>query len=219
MLALFLGLVGSSVGAAVWAGVSRSAKESFGLLVLSLVGLWAGYLATMVVVVRRRSDVRFTEATGLRVAGPGDVGLGLLAGLGSSLVMIPIVYAVLLGLHVIHQHQLDKLADPAERLSNLASGPTFAVLFVLIGVGAPIVEELFFRGFLQPAVIRRLGPAGGIAITAVVFGAAHFEPLQFPALAAFGGVLGYLAWRTGRLGPGIVAHMAFNALTLVRLAH
>ena len=214
-----MGVVGSTVGAAVWTGATRSTEERFGLLVLSLVGLWGGYLVTMVVVIRRKTDQPFAVATGLRLAGGRDVGVGLLAGLGSSLLVVPVVYLVLIEVGVVHQRQLDRLADPAERLGRLAAGPTFVALFVLIGIGAPVVEELLFRGFLQPAVVRRLGAGPGIAATAVVFGAAHFEPLQFPALAAFGAVLGWLAWRTGRLGPGIVAHMAFNAITLVRLAH
>ena len=136
----------------------------------------------------------------------------------SSFVLIPIVYAVLLSSGILHKTQLDRLSDPAERISRLASGPPFLVLCLFIGIGAPVVEELFFRGFLQPALAKRVGHVAAIAITAVVFGAAHFEALQFPALAAFGAVLGALAWRTGRLGPGIFAHMAFNALTLVQLA-
>jgi membrane protease YdiL (CAAX protease family) len=37
-------------------------------------------------------------------------------------------------------------------------------------------------------------------------------------LVIFGVVLGGLAWRTGRLGPGIVAHLAFNAITVIQLA-
>jgi membrane protease YdiL (CAAX protease family) len=38
------------------------------------------------------------------------------------------------------------------------------------------------------------------------------------ALAAFGAVLSWLAHRYGRLGPGLVAHATFNAITLLALA-
>jgi membrane protease YdiL (CAAX protease family) len=31
-------------------------------------------------------------------------------------------------------------------------------------------------------------------------------------------VVGLLAWRTGRLGPGIVAHMTFNGITVIAIA-
>jgi len=43
----------------------------------------------------------------------------------------------------------------------------------------------------------------------------HFEALQFLGLAGFGVVLGAIAWWTGRLGPSVVAHAAFNATTVV----
>jgi membrane protease YdiL (CAAX protease family) len=98
------------------------------------------------------------------------------------------------------------------------------VLAVLVCVGSPFVEELFFRGLLLRALLgsfqelgRRLGPAVSIVVTALVFALVHFEALQFLGLAGFGVVLGILAWRTGRLGPSIVAHMAFNTVTIIAI--
>jgi membrane protease YdiL (CAAX protease family) len=46
----------------------------------------------------------------------------------------------------------------------------------------------------------------------------HFEPLELLALSGFGMVLSALAIRTGRLGPGFVAHAVFNIVTFVPLA-
>jgi membrane protease YdiL (CAAX protease family) len=66
-------------------------------------------------------------------------------------------------------------------------------------------------------LLRPLPPAAALVITAVVFGASHFEPLQFPALAVFGGLTGWLAYRNGRLGMSIFAHVGFNATTVVVL--
>jgi membrane protease YdiL (CAAX protease family) len=87
-----------------------------------------------------------------------------------------------------------------------------------------VVEELFFRGLLFRALTGsfkqlgpRLAPAASIAITALVFALVHFEALQFLGLAGFGAVLGILAWRTGRLGPSIVAHMTFNTVTIIAI--
>ncbi|WP_421121992.1 type II CAAX prenyl endopeptidase Rce1 family protein [Aquihabitans daechungensis] len=45
------------------------------------------------------------------------------------------------------------------------------------------------------------------------FALTHFQLLQFLPLVAAGAVFGYLVVRTGRLGPAIVAHMAFNFST------
>ena len=56
-----------------------------------------------------------------------------------------------------------------------------------------------------------------LIVSAVVFAAGHFQPLQFPALFAFGLVAGILAQRSGRLGPAIWAHVGFNATTTIAL--
>jgi membrane protease YdiL (CAAX protease family) len=117
-----------------------------------------------------------------------------------------------------------RLGHPAQSLTSHAFGPGLVVLAVLVCVGSPVVEELFFRGLLLRALAGRLkdlgprlGPATSIVVTALVFALVHFEALQFLGLAGFGVVLGYLAWRTGRLGPSIVAHMAFNTVTIVAI--
>ena len=144
-----------------------------------------------------------------------DVPVGLVIGVVSQLVLVPIVslpWIALLG------KDLDDLDDSARELADKATDPLgVALLFVIVVLGAPVVEELFFRGLLQRSLLRRVAPVLAVAISALVFGVTHFQLLQFPALVAFGAVLGFLALRTGRLGPAIVAHMAFNAVTVIAL--
>ena len=87
------------------------------------------------------------------------------------------------------------------------------VAFVTV-VGAPIIEELFFRGLIQGAFTRRTGPVPAIFITALIFAVIHvtdegvFAPIILFPLAV---MLGYLKHRTGRLAAGMVAHATFNA--------
>ena len=52
----------------------------------------------------------------------------------------------------------------------------------------------------------------------LVFGLVHFEALQLLALSGFGMMLALIACTTGRLGPGIIAHVTFNTVTFVALA-
>ena len=95
----------------------------------------------------------------------------------------------------------------------------FALLLVLIVViGAPLVEELFFRGlFLRALQKRGLPDWAAVVGSAAVFGAVHFQLLQFVGLFAIGLVLAVMAVRTGRLGMSIATHMAFNATSVVVL--
>src|SRR5690606_26443958 len=93
---------------------------------------------------------------------------------------------------------------PARELTEMARSPVDAILLVLIvAVGAPVIEELFFRGLLLRSLERRVGSRVAIAGSALVFAAVHFQVVQFPALVMFGLVTGWLTVRSGRLGPAI----------------
>jgi membrane protease YdiL (CAAX protease family) len=150
-----------------------------------------------------------------------DVPLGIAVGVASQYLLVPVAEAPLVPF--VH-HLYSRLGHPAQSLTGHAFGPGLVVLAVLVCVGSPIVEEFFFRGLLLRALLgsfqelgRRLGPGFSIVVTALVFALVHFEALQFLGLAGFGVVLGILAWRTGRLGPSIVAHMAFNTVTIIAI--
>jgi membrane protease YdiL (CAAX protease family) len=86
-------------------------------------------------------------------------------------------------------------------------------------VGAPLVEELFFRGLLFRALLGRTPVPVAVVVSSLLFALAHFEAVQFAGLAVFGVVLALLAWRTGRLMPGIGAHAAFNLAAVVSVVH
>ncbi len=112
----------------------------------------------------------------------------------------------------------DKLGEPARQLGDKVSGPGGTLLFILvIVIGAPIAEELFFRGLVLRSLENRFGTVWAVIGSAVVFGATHFQPVQFPALTAAGVVFALVAVKTDRLGASMVCHMAFNATTVVNL--
>ncbi|MEJ7585109.1 MAG: type II CAAX endopeptidase family protein [Acidimicrobiales bacterium] len=201
-------------GAVVLAVVGyNSADDILSVVAVLQALLWVGLRGAPVLAGRRKGQGVVSDF-GLSFR-PIDVPVGLAIGVVCQFVLVPLVslpWLELLG------KDTDDLSQPAQDLADKATDPLGVGLLVLIVVmGAPVVEELFFRGLLQRSVSRRIGAVGAVAITAVVFGLTHFQPLQVPALAAFGAVLGLLALRTGRLGPGIVAHLAFNAVTVIAL--
>jgi membrane protease YdiL (CAAX protease family) len=184
------------------------------LVALAQMGLWVGLLGVPLVATRRKGNGLVAD---LHVtATVGDLWRGGLVGVLLQVAAVPLLYWPLLEL-------LDKgakdLEGPARSLTDRADGPIGVVLLVLIvGVGAPIVEEIFYRGLFQGAMRKRgASPAVAIAVTSVVFGLSHGELLQLPALVLFGAVAGVLAHRAGRLGPAIAAHVAFNMVTVISL--
>jgi uncharacterized protein len=180
-----------------------------------LLGLWIGLGGGAVYVSRYRGSGRLSTELGLRLRWPVDLGLGVVAGLVSSYVLVPLLY---LPFEQFDPGLRRRLESPAKQNTGGAHGGfEITVLFLLLAVGAPVVEEVFFRGMLQQSLARRFGWPVAVVASSVAFGLAHFEPLQLPALILFGVVLGVLAQRSGRLGPGIVAHATFNAVTVLSL--
>jgi CAAX protease family protein len=213
--AVVAGYLGGTAAAIVLVSLSGSAVNSSVFNTLSFVGLWVGFVGVPVYLSRTRGTGRMATDFGLRFGGPADLGLGLAGGVGAYLAAE--LYSAVLQAAGDHAD----LGHEATQLSGHGLGIGFLVFGLLAAVGAPIAEEIFFRGLTQPVAQRYLGGWGGLALTSVAFGFAHLgsNPIEAVVpLALFGLVVGALYWRTGRLGPGIVAHMTFNGITVVALA-
>lgn len=95
----------------------------------------------------------------------------------------------------------------------------FRWITILAVFFAPIVEEIFFRGFMQPAISKLTGPFFGILITALIFGISHTQYLSYStaifSVTAIGLILGIAKYKTGSVMPGIFAHFFNNLLAVV----
>lgn len=91
---------------------------------------------------------------------------------------------------------------------------------VLIGVVAPLSEELFFRGFVFSGLRSRFSLWPAALIAGLVFGLVHAPTgiTTVVPLAALGVVLSWLYDRTGSLWPCVIAHMINNGLALALLS-
>lgn len=144
-----------------------------------------------------------------------DVPIGLVVGTLAQLVVVPLVSWPVLQLTGTDADDLGKLArDLGDKADNSVG---VVLLFVLVVIGAPIAEELFFRGLVLGSLEKRFGTGWAVLGSSVFFGATHFQALQFAALTAAGAIFALLVVRTGRLGPAIIAHMAFNAVTVIHI--
>lgn len=179
--------------------------------VLLQVPLWLGLIGAPVFAARRKGT-SLRKDFGLSVVRT-DIPIGLVIGIACQLVLVPLVYVPfrLLG------GSTQDVSEPAQQLVSSAVSPVGVLLLLLIvGVGAPFAEELFYRGLVQRSLLNRLGrPAWAIVLSAMFFAFAHMQSLQFPALVVVGVVFGILAWRSGRLGLSIFAHVGFNLTTAV----
>lgn len=85
-------------------------------------------------------------------------------------------------------------------------------------VGAPLLEEIIYRGLLQGAAVRAIGrPWAAIVLTSAVFTVVHLgaaPPYALPTLFVLGVALGVAMERTGRLGVCVAMHAGFNIVNL-----
>ncbi|TVQ60389.1 MAG: CPBP family intramembrane metalloprotease [Phycisphaerales bacterium] len=166
---------------------------------------------------------RGVTKTGLRVH-PADLPLGLLA-LLLAYPVVALVGSLAAGAHAaITSEPPSQLAHPIlEALSGNLADPWAWLLIAAVVLGAPIVEEILYRGFLQSAMLRAFkSPWIAIVCTSLVFTLAH-APGGIPwyallTLFTLSIALGLAFERTRHIGVPIVMHVAFNALNIAMAA-
>ncbi len=179
------------------------------LVAVVQVPLWAGFLGVPLWATRTKGNGPVRDL-GLR-ARWYDVPIGVAIGVGAQLALVPLIYWPIF--KIIGQQDV---SGPARELTDRATDSfSILMLILIVGIGAPFAEEIFFRGLTQRSLQRRLGRAVALAGTAVFFAASHVQLVQFPALLVFGLVLGGLAMFTRRLGASISAHLAFNVSAVI----
>ena len=88
------------------------------------------------------------------------------------------------------------------------------LLFLGLAVAAPLCEELVWRGYIQRAYEAR-GPWVSVGVVSLFFAFWHLRLQGFLALLPLALMLGFLAWRSNSLIPGILAHFVANALQVL----
>jgi membrane protease YdiL (CAAX protease family) len=165
---------------------------AFGKMLLLDAGIF-GFLA-----VRQLDGVGFD----LRLKGR-DAGVGLREFLLYAVIGLPLG----LGLGFLHIH-----TNWPEPLHALA-----AFVFTFLFIAIP--EELFFRGWLQNLLERRIGRTAALVLTAVLFGLAHWNKRatsfnwRYVLMAVIAGVFYGRAWRAQRrVGASSITHATVDTL-------
>jgi membrane protease YdiL (CAAX protease family) len=115
--------------------------------------------------------------------------------------------------------QLDQ--PPPEIMITLISSSHIGLIILVLIIGAPLVEELFFRGFMFKGIAAsRLGGVGAVSLTTLFWVGIHgfqygwFALLQ---LTVFGVILGMARLKTESVIVPVMLHMANNAFAVVML--
>ncbi len=123
---------------------------------------------------------------------------------------------------------LQALGVPGKDLGNTSevtsiTGPWLIATLLIGTLGAPIVEEIFFRGlFLQVLrKVKKLPTWVAVVIVSLVFGSLHAQGNLISVVylvgttAALGSVFAIFRIKTGRIAPSMIAHILFNTINLI----
>ncbi|MEL7048860.1 MAG: CPBP family intramembrane glutamic endopeptidase [Pseudomonadota bacterium] len=111
----------------------------------------------------------------------------------------------------------ETVAQDIKPYMGMATSDAAWLLAFIVAVGAPLSEELLFRGFLLSALAQTpLGFVGASVITTALWAALHAQYSVAGLIAVFllGLTFCWLLWRTGSLWVPIVCHGIYNALVL-----
>lgn len=137
-----------------------------------------------------------------------------------------IIVLLSLGINIIIELLLNlvpsNVISSYQELMSVTDGMTFWQQMLIMGILAPVVEELLFRyAFIrpfrtyQPKVLKCSGITLGIVLSAVSFGIAHGNIVQSSYAFVLGLLLGYIYTRNFNLSESILMHMTINSSSLI----
>lgn len=132
-------------------------------------------------------------------------------GLAAAL-FVPAMWLNALYQAVLSEHNL-KVQPELERIVTQTASPG---LFILAAVViAPVVEEIFFRGFIFAGLKKRYTWVKAMLISSGLFALLHLRPLAVPPIFILGLVFAYLYQRSGSIWPAILIHSLVNGLAVI----
>ncbi|MDD4013600.1 MAG: type II CAAX endopeptidase family protein [Candidatus Omnitrophica bacterium] len=142
------------------------------------------------------------ENTGRNI---GYAALGYLALIPVLLVIMLLTYQVTRIFHYEPPVQpIVEVFMKEKETSVLVLSTIFAAVF------GPVAEEIFFRGFMYPAVRKSTGRIPAMVITSAVFAFLHAHLVGFLPIFVLGMLLVYLFERTASIVPSVLVHIFHN---------
>lgn len=185
------------------------------MTILTVVLLWIPFAIAIFTVSARWGSGRFTDDFRMRFRAVDLLGVPI--GIASQLLLLPLLYWPLRSIWP-ETFSSDDVEQRARDLWERASGGWTIALIVVVVIGAPLIEEIVYRGMILQALQGRINDVLALVASSLWFAAIHLQPVELPGLFAFAMVLGASYLMTGRLACPILAHAAFNAVGLLLVA-
>jgi membrane protease YdiL (CAAX protease family) len=144
------------------------------------------------------------DALGLREFKGTYVGLG--CGLMVLTFVFNAVYSTILALF-----DIEVQPDLVPIFAELSSPWWLLIAGVIV---APIVEEIFFRGFIFAGLRSRYEWRWAAVISSLLFALVHLQPAALIPIFGLGYIFAYLYYRSNSIWPAILMHVTTNGMAL-----
>lgn len=143
-----------------------------------------------------------------------------------GLLVIPVSVVVLLvmasaGGALVYQFDKPAFAADMKPFADMAHTKAMWALLIAAAVGAPLAEEVLFRGLLFAGLrASPLGFSGAALVSGVLWSALHvnYSIYGMALVLAIGLYFAWLRERTGSLVPSLVCHSVYNGVIVLALA-
>ena len=103
------------------------------------------------------------------------------------------------------------IAPQGETLTELFGHEYFGMLVFVGVIIAPLVEEIFFRGFVFSGLLQKYNWKTATFLSSALFAVAHFQLVALIPTFLMGVVFSYLFYRSKSIWPGIILHLVVNS--------
>ena len=132
------------------------------------------------------------------------------------LFLILVSIAFVLVLLIAPSIDLNQSQDVGFEFGKLGWGLWVSFAFTVLVV--PIIEELYFRGIILPALAKKYGWIIGIAGSSAIFAVLHGQYNVMIYTFILGCVLSVMYIRIKSIVPGIIVHVINNAVAFILIA-
>ncbi|WP_394219601.1 CPBP family intramembrane glutamic endopeptidase [Halobacillus trueperi] len=185
--------------------------QAAGMSRFDAIAVWSVFsftIATIIILLLLRRDPQDALARSEDKAGLGKVVLWSIAGVFLALFAQAIAATI--------ERELFGVSPGSENTMGLMEIARESPLFILLPVVfAPITEEIIFRKIIFGSIYKRTNFWLAVLVSALVFGAFHFDFSHMLVYFSMGVVFAFLYVKTKRIITPIVAHMAMNSFVVV----
>jgi membrane protease YdiL (CAAX protease family) len=122
-------------------------------------------------------------------------------------------------IYVFIMSSLLGIEAPASKIEILIRNRSISntMLLIVVAFIGPVVEEVFFRGFLYSAFKKNWGVLPALFVSSILFSVVHLQVYSFIPLFLIGWLLAYLFEKTTSLFPAIFLHAIYNLILILIL--